>query len=98
MSKPKTAKKTTTPIKPKPAPVVKKVATPVTVSNKAIPIAAAEKIAKEFGWDTVMIIGRSVNEGSLFEHITTYGKTKQLCQQIARFADFLKFTVLGWNR
>lgn len=45
--------------------------------SKKIPIKKANKIAKEYDYDGVIIIG--VNEDSS-GHITTYGKDKQFCK------------------
>lgn len=62
---------------------------------KPIPISAAEKIAKDYGYDQVIIIARAVNVG---EHCTTYGIDKQNCDIAARIGDFLKFKVMGWEK
>ena len=59
---------------------------------KPIPISAAEKIAKLYGYDQVVIIARS-NHG---EHVTTYGKDRENCDVAARLGNFLKFNVMGW--
>jgi hypothetical protein len=63
-----------------------------------IPIRAAEKIAKEFGYDQVVIYARRVtavdNVGG--EHMTTYGITKEHCGIAARMGDVLK-KFMGWN-
>ena len=60
-----------------------------------IPISAAKKVALDFGYDQVIIIGRKCGEGGR-EHCTTYGVDKQHCQVAARAGDFLKYKVMGW--
>lgn len=62
---------------------------------KRIPIAAAEKIAKSYGYDQVVIIARAINQG---EHCTTYGVDKENCAVAAKIGDFLKYKVMGWVR
>lgn len=62
---------------------------------KPIPIWAAKDIAKDYGYDQVIIIARKVGEG---EHCTTYGVDKENCGVAARIGDFLKFKVMGWER
>jgi hypothetical protein len=62
---------------------------------KSIPISAAQRIAKAYGYDQVIIIARKVGvEGR--EHCTTYGVDKANCDIAARCGDFLKFKVMGW--
>ncbi|MGZ6725293.1 MAG: hypothetical protein ACXVHK_30630, partial [Solirubrobacteraceae bacterium] len=61
---------------------------------KPIPISAASKIAKQYGYDQVVIIARAVDHG---EHVTTYGKDKANCDVAARIGNFLKFKVMGWT-
>lgn len=60
---------------------------------KPIPIWTAKDIAKDYGYDQVIIIARKVGEG---EHCTTYGVDKANCDVAARIGDFLKFKVMGW--
>jgi hypothetical protein len=67
------------------------------MNTKPIPISAAERIAKEFGYHQVVIIARSVGAGG-FEHVTTYGIDKANCQVAAQIGDFLKFKVMGWTK
>jgi hypothetical protein len=62
---------------------------------KPIPIYAAKDIAKDYGYDQVIIIARKVGEG---EHCTTYGVDKENCGVAARIGDFLKFKIMGWER
>jgi hypothetical protein len=60
-----------------------------------VPIAAAKRIAEEYGYDQVIVITRRVGAG---EHVTTYGIDKQNCDAAAKIGDFLKFKVMGWLR
>lgn len=62
---------------------------------KPIPVSAAERIAKAYGYDQVVIIARAVGEG---EHVTTYGRDKPNCDVAARIGNFLKYKVMGWVR
>lgn len=47
--------------------------------SKPIPIAAAERIAKEYGYDQVVILGRSTGEEGGGDHLTTYGINPTHC-------------------
>ena len=65
---------------------------------KRIPISAAERIAKDYEYDQVIIYARKVGENPAphGEHLTTYGKNKAHCDVAARIGDFLKFRIMGW--
>ncbi len=65
---------------------------------KRIPISAAECIAKDYGYDQVIIIARKVGDDPEphGEHCTTYGVNKAHCDVAVRVGDFLKFKVMGW--
>lgn len=63
--------------------------------TKPIPISTAEHIAKQYGYDQIVIIGRKVGEDGK-EHCTTYGVDKVNCDVAARIGDFLKYKVMGW--
>jgi hypothetical protein len=67
---------------------------------KRIPISAAAKIAKGYGYDQVVIIARKVGEAPAphGEWCVTYGVDKINCAVAARIGDFLKYKVLGWER
>lgn len=65
--------------------------------KKRIPIAAAKRIAEEYGYHQVVIIARAVGEGG-GEHCTTYGVDKANCAVAAKIGDFLKYKVMGWAR
>jgi hypothetical protein len=60
-----------------------------------IPIRAAKKVALDFGYDQVIIIGRKCGVGGR-EHCTTYGVDKEHCVAAAKAGDFLKYKVMGW--
>lgn len=62
---------------------------------KPIPISAAERIAKAYGYSQVIVIARALGEGG-GEHVTTYGVDKDNCAVAARIGDFLKYKVMGW--
>jgi len=62
---------------------------------KPIPIGAAAKVAKQYGYDQIVIIARKTGEGG-GEHVTTYGIDKQHCGIAARMGDFLKHKIMGW--
>jgi len=65
---------------------------------KRIPIAAAQRIADDYGYDQIIIIARKVGEAPAphGEHCTTYGVDKAHCAVAGRIGDFLKFKVMGW--
>jgi hypothetical protein len=66
---------------------------------KRIPIAAAKRIAEEYGYDQVVIFARKVESAPGFgdggEHVTTFGKTVADCDVAARMGNHLK-RVVGW--
>lgn len=64
---------------------------------KRIPITAAERIAKEYGYDQVVIIARKVGEDPEpnGEHVTTYGINKEHCASAALQGKALK-KFMGW--
>jgi len=64
---------------------------------KPIPIAAAKRIAEQYGYTQVIVIARAVCDGG-GEHVTTYGVDKENCSVAARIGDFLKYKVMGWVR
>ena len=65
-----------------------------------IPVASAEKIAKQFGYDQVIIIARKVGSGDEQhgEHCTTYGVDDAHCDAAARIGDFFKYKLMRWER
>lgn len=65
---------------------------------KRIPIAAAQRIAKDYGYDQVIVIGRKCGESPLphGEHITTYGVNKDHCGAAAIISKKLQ-QIFGWS-
>jgi hypothetical protein len=61
----------------------------------SIPISAAKKIALDYGYDQIVIIGRKTGEDG-HEHVTTYGIDKAHCGVAARMGNFFKYKVMGW--
>lgn len=65
---------------------------------KPIPISAAERIAKDYGYDQVIIIARKVdepeNDGG--ECVTTYGRNKAHCEVAANIGRHFKHDMMGW--
>lgn len=61
---------------------------------KPIPITVAERIAKDYGYDQVVIYGRNI-EGGRPDHITTYGRTKALCDAAGRISKTFQ-RWMGW--
>ena len=63
-----------------------------------IPISEAKRIAEEFGYDQVVIVGRRVgSEVEVHgEHVTTYGTTREHCRVAALTGDTIKKRILGW--
>lgn len=66
---------------------------------KRIPIAAAKRIAKDYGYDQVIIIARKVgvDPEPHGEHMTTYGVNREHCGVAARVGSFLQRKVMGWH-
>jgi hypothetical protein len=67
---------------------------------KRIPIKAAERIAKDYGYDQVVVIARKVGEDPdpNGEHVTTYGVDKANCGAAAKIGDFIKYKVMMWEK
>lgn len=66
-----------------------------TLAMKPIPVAAAARIAKQYGYDQVVVIARRVGDGG-GEHVTTYGRDEANCGVAARVGNFLKHKIMGW--
>ena len=62
---------------------------------KPIPIAAAERIAKEFGYDQIVIYARKVGDDG-GEHMTTFGVDRIHCNIAARIGATLQ-RFMGWR-
>lgn len=67
---------------------------------KQIPISAAERVAKDHGYDQVIIIGRVIDKHDQYgwESVTTYGVDRANCDAAALIGDFLKYDVMKWRR
>lgn len=67
---------------------------------KPIPVSAAAKIAKAYGYDQVVIIARKVGDPPAphGEHCTTYGVNATHCNVAALMGDVLKYYVMAWTR
>lgn len=68
---------------------------PNTPSALPIPVSAALSIAKEYGYDQVVIMARKVGDAGT-EHVTTAGVNDDHCRAAARTGDFLKYKIMGW--
>lgn len=64
------------------------------MKTKAIPISAAERIAKDYGYEQVVIIGRRHSSNPV-EHCTTYGIDKANCEAAAAMGKALQ-RAMGW--
>ena len=62
---------------------------------KRIPIAAAQRVAEQYGYDQVIIIARAIGEGG-GEHVTTYGTDKVNCEVAAHIGNFIKHKIMKW--
>lgn len=78
------------PIAPPPAPF------PQSDQMKPIPIKTAKDIAKDYGYDQVIIYARKTGEKG-GEHMTTYGKDKEHCEIAGQCGKFLQEKVMGWH-
>lgn len=58
-----------------------------------IPISAAKEISKNFDWPEVVIFAYDPATG--MQHVTTYGKTIEQCEDAAKAGNYLK-KALGW--
>lgn len=67
---------------------------------KSIPISAAKRIADEYGYDQVIVIARKVGQDPLphGEHVTTYGITKVHCVVAAKVGNFIKYSIMKWEK
>ena len=67
--------------------------------GKPIPISVAERIAKEYGYDQVIVVARlcSTETTSGCEHVTTYGVTKEHCNVAAHIGRYLKTVIMKWS-
>ncbi len=61
--------------------------------TKKLPVRIAEDISKEFNQSHVIILTHDETEG--IDHLVTYGKTVEQCDQAAEFGNRLK-KQMGW--
>lgn len=60
-----------------------------------IPIDAAKRIAKDYGYDQIIVIGRKCGQDGV-EHVTTYGRDRVHCDIAASIGNFLKNKVMQY--
>lgn len=65
------------------------------MTHRRIPISAAKQVARDYGYDQVIIIGRAVGDGG-GEHMTTYGRSREHCDAIAAGGRALQ-QFMGWK-
>ena len=65
---------------------------------KPIPIAAARRIAEDYGYDQIVVYARKVGEDPAphGEHLTTYGVDKVHCAIAAKISETLR-RFMGWK-
>jgi hypothetical protein len=63
-------------------------------SAKRIPICAAKDIGNTYGCDQVLVFAWSRKTG--LQHVVTWGRTVEDCDQIAQGGNHLKRVILGW--
>ncbi len=64
---------------------------------KDIPIDAAKKVAKQYGYHQIVIIGRRVGKDGI-EHVTTYGIDKENCHVAQIIGDLIKYKIMRWKK
>ena len=67
---------------------------------KPIPIAAAKRIAKDYGYDQVVVLARRVGDGGSDphgEHVTTYGVNEGHCSVAASIGRYLRTAIKGFG-
>lgn len=62
--------------------------------SRNIPILAAKRIAKDYGYDQVIVYGRDTETGR--EHMTTYGTTKAKCDAVGKIASTMQ-KFMDWS-
>ena len=60
-----------------------------------IPIAAAQRIAEDYGYDQVVVMARKCGPDGM-EHVTTYGVDKAHCGVAAQMGYTLKHRIMDW--
>lgn len=59
-----------------------------------IPIKTARELGQAFDFDQVIIMAR--NSRTNMQHVTTWGSTRELCDETALVANDIKAMALGW--
>lgn len=68
------------------------------MATPIIPIKDAERLAKKYGFDQVIIIARKTGDGpDAGEAVTTYGIDKLHCEVAGSVGTFLKQKIMGWT-
>jgi len=63
------------------------------MKNKQIPISAAKQLSEKYEYPEIVIF--AYDPDTRMQHVTTYGKTKEQCEDAAKAGNYLKL-VLGW--
>lgn len=61
----------------------------MTARPKRVPVAAAKRIAKQYGYDQVLIVTRKVGPDGVQWH-TTYGRNREHCDAASRIMRWLE--------
>lgn len=64
--------------------------------GSSLPIVAARRIARLYGFHQVVIVARRVGEGGV-EVVTTYGVDAENCDVARRIGEFFKYKLMGWK-
>lgn len=64
---------------------------------RSIPIKAACEIAKKYGYEQVIVIGRKTGEKGQ-ESVATYGVNKEHCNVAAKIGVYIKHEIMGWPK
>ncbi len=66
--------------------------------QRPIPVSAAERIAKDYGYDQVAIVARRVGDAPdpNGEHVTTYGVDPENCNVAGRIGMAIKHHLMKW--
>ncbi len=69
------------------------------MKTKTIPISAAKKIAKDYGYEQIVIIGRKTGpNGNGLESVATYGVNKAHCGVAANIGNYIKYEIMKWEK
>ena len=65
---------------------------------KRVPIAAAKRLAKQYGYEQVIIIARKVSRDSHGGSMATYGTTRKHCDEAADVGNSMVERILHWEK